>query len=290
MTVHAESTPDLDSVRASAQYASLTQLRPHAGAERFELFARLDPHFARTWTDYTGGLLARRVLDVRTMLLVLCGQYTMLNQLGGLRDALTAGINEGVDGKEMLEAILQCYVYGGDEIVADAAGVFTEVMDQLGVLDDIVARGLPVDANLRDRDLAREREQWSAQDRDDPALAPLLDRYGWLGLSNGLRLRPGSTSTWCGSSTHSIRSGRRSGSTSPSTGCMGGGCSTTRPASCALSETASPPATPTSSRATCTVRCGPVPRQPRSSKWSCSPAMSLAILCLWASHSTTRCG
>lgn len=186
------SEQDLSAIRDSAEFATLSRLRPGSFPERFERYASLDPHFAMTWVKYTGGLLGRRRLDLRTMLLVLTGQYTMLRQQQALRDVLTAGIAEGVAAKEMLEAIFQCYVYGGDEVVAEAVDTFVAVASEHdGLLDEVRSQGLPLDANTRGRDLARERLEWSGDDAADPRLEDLLSRYGWTGLSNGMRLRPG---------------------------------------------------------------------------------------------------
>jgi alkylhydroperoxidase/carboxymuconolactone decarboxylase family protein YurZ len=183
---------DLAEVRESAEFATLSRLRPDSFTARFEQYAALDPHFAMTWVSYTGGLLGRQRLDLRTMLLVLTGQYTMLRQQQALRDVLTAGATEGaVAPKEMLEAIFQCYVYGGDEVVAEAVETFVAVMREHGLLAEVQSQGLPVDASTRGRDLEQERRGWSAEDAADPRLEHLISRYGWTGLSNGMRLRPG---------------------------------------------------------------------------------------------------
>jgi alkylhydroperoxidase/carboxymuconolactone decarboxylase family protein YurZ len=183
---------DLTAVRESAEFATLSRLRPVSFPERFERYAALDPHFAMTWVSYTGGLLGRRRLDLRTMLLVLTGQYTMLRQQLALRDVVTAGLaEEAVAPKEMLEAIFQCYVYGGDEVVAEAVDTFTAVVSEHGRLAEVQSQGLPTDASTRGRDLEQERREWSDEDAADPRLDHLLSRYGWTGLSNGMRLRPG---------------------------------------------------------------------------------------------------
>jgi alkylhydroperoxidase/carboxymuconolactone decarboxylase family protein YurZ len=182
---------DLADVRDSAEFATLNRLRPETFPGRFEQYAALDPHFAMTWVKYTGGLLSRRRLDLRTMLLVLTGQYTMLRQHEALRDVLTAGLAESVAAKELLEAIFQCYVYGGDEVVAGAVDIFVAVMSEHGLLAEVQSQGLPLDANTRGRDLERERQEWADEDVADPRLEHLLSRYGWTGLSNGMRLRPG---------------------------------------------------------------------------------------------------
>lgn len=166
------------------------RMRPRTFEDRLDKFARLDPHFAKVWSTYTGRLFARPALDLRTRLLVLAGQYTMLGNASGLADTLAAAMAEGVDAKEVLEAILQCWVYAGEQAVSDAVDVFTEVVGEAGRLDEVEARGLPADAGVAGRSLDDERRTWHPDDAEDPLLERLLERYGWHSVSAGLRLRP----------------------------------------------------------------------------------------------------
>lgn len=186
--------PKADSVRQlreSTQYETGRRFRPRSFDKLFDTFAGLDPHFAKMWLEYGGGLLARDILDIRTRLLVLTGQYTMLERPAALEDTVEAAIREGVDLREVLEAILQCYVYGGEGVVEASVEAFTKVVGEHGLLDQVRERGLDVDATRRDRDLEAEKESWIPSDTEDPRLPGLIDRYGWYGISNGLRLRPG---------------------------------------------------------------------------------------------------
>ena len=43
----------------------------------------LDPHFARAWSAYTGGLAARHILTDRVRLLVGIGECTMIGEPDG---------------------------------------------------------------------------------------------------------------------------------------------------------------------------------------------------------------
>src|SRR5712691_4808925 len=56
----------------------------------------MDPHFARAWSDYTGGLAARQVLTERVRLLVAIGECTMIGEVDAVvnlaRRALDAGV------------------------------------------------------------------------------------------------------------------------------------------------------------------------------------------------------
>lgn len=188
--------PDLhhdavSALRDTPEYEVGRRFRPRSFERLFELFSDLDPHFASLWLNYGGGLLARGELDVRTRLLLLVGQYTMLERVSALEDTIEAAIQEKIDLREVLEAILQCYVYGGEGKVEIGAEAFARVVSDHGRLDEVRAGGLGLGASHDGRDLDQERETWLAADRDDERLEKLIERYGWFGISNGLRLRPG---------------------------------------------------------------------------------------------------
>lgn len=164
---------------------------PRSWKRRRELFAMLDEHFAATWTNHLSRLFMRPQLPARKRLLVLSGQYTMRGELENLEETLHAAFSAGVDPREALEVILQCYVYAGQSRVADAASVFARVAEHCGVMDRVQEAQPPTDVATAGRSLDEERQTWAPADRDDPRLEPLLERYGSHGISTGLRLRPG---------------------------------------------------------------------------------------------------
>lgn len=173
-------------------YLAASRLQPGTTERWFPRLRDLDPHFARVWMTYTGGLFNRKRLDTRTRLLVLAGQYTMLKAAPALADTIDAAIAEGVDLKEVLEVILQCWVYAGQGPVLHAVGVFTDIAGEAGLLDEVRSRGVPEDATTDPgRSIDEERRTWSDEDREDPRLEALLERHDWRGLSTGFRLRPG---------------------------------------------------------------------------------------------------
>lgn len=147
------------------------------------LFHRLDPEFAAVWETHAERLLHRTQLDVRSRFLILTSQYTVTRQDEPLAENLTAAGAAGVSDEELLEAILQTYVYAGPWAVASACEVYERVVDRKPATER--------PARDRGRSLQDERRSWSPADAADPRIEPLLERYGWLGISNGLRLRPG---------------------------------------------------------------------------------------------------
>lgn len=191
------SQPDMDNsgpvagLRSTDAYETGRRFRPLSFEKTFDTFAALDPHFASLWLNYMGGLYSRDRLDIRTRLLVLSGQYTMLERSDALEDTITAAIEEGIDLKEVLEAVLQCYVYGGEGPVVRGVAVFVKAVTAAGHIDEVRQRGLPLDVTRTGRDLDAERQDWTDDDAADPRLEYLFDRYSWYGISNGLRLRPG---------------------------------------------------------------------------------------------------
>src|SRR5688572_5677919 len=100
-----------------------------AGALR-QLFDRLDPAFADLWSTHLSRLLARPQLDVRTRFLVLTGQYTATGKIRQLEETIGAGLRAGVPSSEILEVILQCYVYTGPWVVAAACDVYERVLER----------------------------------------------------------------------------------------------------------------------------------------------------------------
>ncbi|HYJ24596.1 MAG TPA: carboxymuconolactone decarboxylase family protein, partial [Acidimicrobiia bacterium] len=75
----------------------------------------------------------------------------------------------------------------GPWVVATAGEVYLRVLARRpDIEDDLSAR---VDDGST-RSLEEERATWNEADRDDPRLAALLEKYGWRGISTGLRLRP----------------------------------------------------------------------------------------------------
>ena len=132
---------------ASAFDAGL-KLQPRTFEQRVAQRDSLDQHFTKLWLDFAiTGMSQRKVLDTRTRLLVLVGQYTMAKSHDALEDTVRATVAAGVPPREILEIILQCLVYGGHTTVEPAIQVFHRVAEELGLLDELRASQLPLDGN-----------------------------------------------------------------------------------------------------------------------------------------------
>lgn len=172
-------------------YEMAQRLRPRTFQHRYDLFSGLDEHFTHVWLNYTGRNFLRNQLDVRTRVLLLTAQYTVTGNTEALADTIQAGIDEGLDLKQLLEIMLQCYIYAGESTISSAAEVFVDVVAKAGKLEQVKERSLPADATSSGRSLDEERQNWSKEDSQDPRLLALLEHHDWKGISTGLRLRPG---------------------------------------------------------------------------------------------------
>lgn len=158
---------------------------------RLESLDAVDQHFTGATTRFLEGMHSRGVLDRRTRLLVLIGQFVMTRSAGHLETTLRAALSAGLDPREVLEAILMCQIYGGDTVVQPAVGAAVRVADELGLLPQLGGSQLPLDGRDQARALDDERPRWSAEDASDPRLPGVIERHGWLGVSTGLLHRPG---------------------------------------------------------------------------------------------------
>jgi len=151
----------------------------------------LDQHFTKLWLDFAvTGMGCRQVLDTRTRLLVLTGQYTMSKSHEMLEETIQAAINAGVEAREVLEVILQCAIYGGQVAVDPAIRIFYRFAKENGLLEALRASQLPMDGTASQRNYEEELKKWHPGDLADPRCEPLLKRHGWLAVGTGLRLRP----------------------------------------------------------------------------------------------------
>lgn len=157
---------------------------------RFEARQKIDPAFSQAYLRYAARLLGRPTLDVRTRLLVMTGQFTMSRRHGRLRETVVAAIAQKLDMREVIEVILQCSIYGGESIVDEPMDILIEELGKAGLLEQVSKRSLKVGGRAADRELAEERSRWHPEDAADPRADALIEKYGWLGISIALILRP----------------------------------------------------------------------------------------------------
>jgi alkylhydroperoxidase/carboxymuconolactone decarboxylase family protein YurZ len=141
--------------------------------------------------DYTyGGLFARRVLDDRTRLLVAIAQCVALGDLESVETNIRAALGQGATPREALEVILQAGTYVGIPKVVPAARACRRIITELGRMDEITSTQLPLDGRSLERSLEAERSTWNVPEEDFPQREKFFEKYGWEGISAGLRLQP----------------------------------------------------------------------------------------------------
>lgn len=167
------------------------RLNPDDFEEMIEWRDALDPHYTKLWLDYTyGGLFARGVLDDRTRLLVAIAQSVAISDLEGVEANIRAALGQGATPREALEVILQAGTYVGVPKVVPAARAFRRIMTEMGRIDEITSTQLPLDGRSSERSLDAERSTWNIPEEDFPRREEFFEKYGWEGISAGLRLQP----------------------------------------------------------------------------------------------------
>jgi alkylhydroperoxidase/carboxymuconolactone decarboxylase family protein YurZ len=164
-------------------------LTPERFLEKLAERDAVDQHFARISMEFVSGVCRRPALDPRSRYLAQIGQFAVSKSPGHLEDALRASIRSGVPARESLEAIHLTHIYSGETVLQPAITIFTRVAREEGVLDALRDDQLPLDGHAGDRDLDDERRSWPADLADDPRRAPLMEVYGWRGISTGIRYR-----------------------------------------------------------------------------------------------------
>src|SRR5688572_27836535 len=167
------------------------RLQPQTFEQRLAEYDSLDQHFTKLWLDFAiNGMLQRPALDQRTRRLVLIGQFTMAKSYGDLEENVRGGVADRIAPREILEAILQCIVYGGHTTAAPAIKLFHRVASELGLIEGLKASTMPPDGRDRTRSHEEERKTWHPDDIADPRFEHLMKQYGWLAAGRGLTLRP----------------------------------------------------------------------------------------------------
>jgi alkylhydroperoxidase/carboxymuconolactone decarboxylase family protein YurZ len=166
------------------------RLNPRGFPEMLDWRDEMDQHYTKLWLDFTyGGLYTRGVLDERTRHLVVTGQFVVQDETEQLRAHLYSAVDHATP-REVLEVMLQATVYVGYPKGARAARMLREVLFELGRLEEITKTQLPLDGTSSKRSKEQERGTWRVPDEQFPEREQLMQKYGWGGISAGLRLQP----------------------------------------------------------------------------------------------------
>ena len=167
------------------------RLNPRDFAGMLKWRDELDPHYAKLWLNYTyGGLFQRSVLTQRVRLLVAIAQAVALAEMEVLESHIRSALQHDATPREILEVLLQMTVYLGTPKITRAARVFRKVVTRLGRMKEIKNSQLPLDGRNAGRSLEKERPTWRVPDEKFPQREAMMKKYGWMGISAGLRLQP----------------------------------------------------------------------------------------------------
>ena len=159
--------------------------------EMIEWRDELDPHYTKLWLDFVyGGLYARGVLDERTRHLVVIAQFIAQDDTEMLDGTMRSALEHGATPREILEVTFQTTVYVGYPKGARATRILRGILTELGRMDEITKTQPPIEGRNDERSLERERGTWGIADNEWPRREELIQKYGWHGISAGLRLQP----------------------------------------------------------------------------------------------------
>jgi alkylhydroperoxidase/carboxymuconolactone decarboxylase family protein YurZ len=191
MAKHAKRIEQLRQKYGAKGIDNAVRLNPHDFPELMEWRDEMDPHYAKLWLDYTyGGLYRRTVLTDRVRLLVAIGQAVAIDEMEQLESHIHSALTHGATPREILEVILQLTVYLGNPKVVRAARVFRKIITGLGRMDEIKKTQMPLEGRNAGRSLEKERPTWRVPDERFPQREAMMKKYGWQGISAGLRLQP----------------------------------------------------------------------------------------------------
>ena len=152
--------------------------------------AELDPHYDRLWSEFERGLAARQVLDTRTRLLVLLGECVVLGETDEVVSFAEQALDAGVRAADLHEVMLQACTYAGRPIVKHSLNAFADLLARRGLTAEIIREQFPVSGPPATRSRATEQASWRIRDEDRPSVDALMEKYGWQGISTGLRTQP----------------------------------------------------------------------------------------------------
>lgn len=150
----------------------------------------LDRHFNRLWSEFERGLAARKVLDTRSRLLVLIGECVVLGETDEVVGFAEQALDAGVKPADIHEVMLQACTYAGRPIVKHSLNAFADLLSRRGLTDQLMRDRLPASGPTTQRSRELESASWQLSDEERPTIDALMEKYGWRGISTGLRTQP----------------------------------------------------------------------------------------------------
>lgn len=152
--------------------------------------ADLDPHFDRLWSEFERGLAARQVLDTRSRLLVVIGECVVLGEIDDVVGFTEQALDAGVPAADIHEVMLQACTYAGRPVVRHSLNAFADLLARRGSIDDLRQHAMPAAGPSAPRSREVEQASWHIRPEDRERVDALMQKYGWPGISTGLRTQP----------------------------------------------------------------------------------------------------
>jgi alkylhydroperoxidase/carboxymuconolactone decarboxylase family protein YurZ len=152
--------------------------------------ADLDPHYDRLWSEFERGLAARQVLDTRSRLLVLIGECVVLGETDDVVGLTEQALDAGVPAADIHEVMLQACTYAGRPVVRHSLNAFADVLAKHGRIEELRSHHLPASGPTTPRSREAEQAGWQVSAENRPRVDALMEKYGWRGISTGLRTQP----------------------------------------------------------------------------------------------------
>jgi alkylhydroperoxidase/carboxymuconolactone decarboxylase family protein YurZ len=111
-------------------------------------------------------------------------------EMEALESAIRSALAQSVPPREVLEIIVQATVYVGSPKINRAGRLFHRIVKELGRMDELKNTQPPIEGRNAERSLEAERKTWGVPIDRFPTREAMLEKYGWHGISAGLRLQP----------------------------------------------------------------------------------------------------
>ena len=152
--------------------------------------ADLDPHYDRLWSEFERGLAARQVLDTRVRLLVLIGECVVIGEPEEAVRFSEQALDAHMRAAEIHEVMLQACTYAGRPVVRRSLNAFADLLARRGRVDELHQDRLPISGPSTPRSREAESATWQIKEAERPRIEELMGKYGWQGISTGLRTQP----------------------------------------------------------------------------------------------------
>src|SRR5262249_11908861 len=126
----------------------------------------------------------------RSRLLVLIGECVVLGETDDVVSYTQQALEAGVPPADIHEVMLQACTYAGRPVVRHSLNAFADVLVNRGRIDELRRTAVPASGPSAPRSREAEQASWDIRPQDRERVESLMQKYGWQGISTGLRTQP----------------------------------------------------------------------------------------------------